>query len=593
MSVCDIVELKQPLQYEKESYVRMDSFQLPIEYLDNKREVSDVIVDDLELLHDKNKDEKNDEGLYNIVFDINGMNKKVRRNIKTKWAKFYTSDSKFLTESQEIYENVGFTKTLDASGSDSVIELLDNISNAQNFEDSFLYVNNIYCSEKLNTNETFMLLYSLFLIFAPIMTVMSPLMVLILPFLILKLQKIKISLGTYVTLLKRMLQHLPVGKLLSMDVKNLNSILYALFSSGMYVFQIYQNTHQCITLKKKTLEMVNKLILVRNYLVDSLPNMKEMHLLSCGKKSYDKFSEKLQRQIEETNEYVDRLMLVTNSRIEILNNIGVIRCLFYDLYKNNRRSGLIGWVSEFNGYVDCIRGLKKKIGAGMNKAEYRDKSTYMKSMYYPVVAGKSCVKNNVHLNKNEIITGVNASGKTTLIKSILLNVLLSQQVGFGYYKVGKMQLYDVLHCYLNIPDTSGRDSLFQAEARRCKTILDSVNNESNKRHLCIFDELYSGTNPYEATLSGYAYVKYLCKRKNIRFVLTTHYLEMSKELDTLKNIRNSNMHSYYEGDNICYTYKKKNGISKVYGGVEVLKKLNYPWQIVEDAKKLKNIRLIH
>ena len=35
-------------------------------------------------------------------------------------------------------------------------------------------------------------------------------------------------------------------------------------------------------------------------------------------------------------------------------------------------------------------------------------------------------------------------------------------------------MYDKIHCYLNIPDTSNRDSLFQAEARRCKEIIDAL-----------------------------------------------------------------------------------------------------------------------
>ena len=44
------------------------------------------------------------------------------------------------------------------------------------------------------------------------------------------------------------------------------------------------------------------------------------------------------------------------------------------------------------------------------------------------------------------------------------------------------------------------------------------------RHLCVFDELYSGTNPEEATKSSYAFLKYLAKYKHLDFILTTHIL---------------------------------------------------------------------
>ena len=79
-----------------------------------------------------------------------------------------------------------------------------------------------------------------------------------------------------------------------------------------------------------------------------------------------------------------------------------------------------------------------------------------------------------------MITGPNASGKTTILKTTLFNIILSQQVGFGFYSSATINPYKYIHCYLNIPDTSGRDSLFQAEARRCKEILDSVKNSKDR-----------------------------------------------------------------------------------------------------------------
>ena len=112
--------------------------------------------------------------------------------------------------------------------------------------------------------------------------------------------------------------------------------------------------------------------------------------------------------------------------------------------------------------------------------------------------------------------GPNASGKTTILKSTLINIIFSQQVGCGVYDSAKIKPFDFLHCYLNIPDTYGRDSLFQAEARRCKEILDVIENTENKSHFCLFDELYSGTNPDEAILSAVSFMNYLIKNKQTK-----------------------------------------------------------------------------
>ena len=72
-----------------------------------------------------------------------------------------------------------------------------------------------------------------------------------------------------------------------------------------------------------------------------------------------------------------------------------------------------------------------------------------------------------------------------------------------------VKIYDYIHCYINIPDTGGRDSLYQAEARQCKNILENIENNSESNHFCVFDELYSGTNPDEAITSAYGYLNYL------------------------------------------------------------------------------------
>ena len=100
---------------------------------------------------------------------------------------------------------------------------------------------------------------------------------------------------------------------------------------------------------------------------------------------------------------------------------------------------------------------------------------------------------------------------------------------------------------------------------------------------------YKWYKSYEASATGYAYIQYMNKYKNVKFIITTHYLDMCEELlkSENKNIKNHYMEAYYnENKKIVYTYKKKNGITKIKGGVEVLKNLNYPKIIVDNATKL-------
>jgi DNA mismatch repair ATPase MutS len=97
--------------------------------------------------------------------------------------------------------------------------------------------------------------------------------------------------------------------------------------------------------------------------------------------------------------------------------------------------------------------------------------------------------------------------------------------------------------------------------------------------------LYSGTNPEEATKSGYAFLKYLSKYKNVDFILTTHYNKICVKLNKNENIQNYKMNVIENTDSkLVYTYKMKKGISKVQGAIKILEDMEYPEEIINDVK---------
>ena len=223
----------------------------------------------------------------------------------------------------------------------------------------------------------------------------------------------------------------------------------------------------------------------------------------------------------------------------------------------------------------------------INKCRFSGKNLAIKDGYYAPIPYKKAVKNSYNINNNIIITGPNAAGKTTILKSTIFNILLSQQIGFGFYRKADIIPFDYFHCYINIPDTAGRDSLFQAEARRCKEILDTLDSNKDKRHLCIFDELYSGTNPYEAISSAYAYLTYLNQNKKCRFILTTHYIQLCEIIqDKTKTIQNKHMNVIEKNGDFEYSYKFIQGVSNIKGGIKVLKDLQYPPSIIDNTQKI-------
>jgi len=280
-----------------------------------------------------------------------------------------------------------------------------------------------------------------------------------------------------------------------------------------------------------------------------------------------------------------------------LTDMGRVLKEFFLLYSDEKYNTSISFAFGFEGYISNLIGIKenilsKNLGYGIlrektNKKNKTDKGITIKKAIYPPLINENPVKNNIYIKKDAVITGPNASGKTTLLKATLLNVLLSQQIGCGYFsKDSKIRLYDTINCYINIPDTSGRDSLFQSEARRCKEIYDSVMNNIDKHHFCIFDELYSGTNPYEAEASSHSFINYLSNHKNVDFMMTTHLIKLCENINNNPNIVNYNMKTTpINKYDFKYTYILKKGISKIKGAVKVLKELDYPLDIIDSTLK--------
>jgi len=298
-------------------------------------------------------------------------------------------------------------------------------------------------------------------------------------------------------------------------------------------------------------------------------------------KTYTCFYNDLRQQRDILLEYSTQLHNISPLKFGIKKGkqLGFVMNQFYQLYNNPVYDKAFQYSFYCLGYMDNLENFSRLVGK-ISKCSYLKKgNTKIKDMYYPALLNKKNIKNNIELSKSIIITGPNASGKTTILKSVLINIILSQQFGFGCYSNAEFKLYKHIHCYLNIPDTSGRDSLFQAEARRCKEIVESIRgNKAN--HFCIFDELYSGTNPEEAVISANAFMKYLSSNKNVDCLLTTHYFELCGLLDKYSN--NYKMDTKENESGFDYTYKLIPGISTVKGGIKILNDMNYPKEILAE-----------
>jgi len=374
--------------------------------------------------------------------------------------------------------------------------------------------------------------------------------------------------------------------------------VYLLLSAGFYLFSIYQNVITCWKFNKNMKKLHAYLKVIKEHLSSTIKKMDNFLSYSSKLNTYKSFNEEVKNKHKFLNTLLKNIENITPYKLHFrkINELGRILKYFYDFHTEPEHEEAMLYSFGFNGFIECIEGLSSNVNEKHVKfAKFNDKqkrkskgkdnkktANKFEDAYYPSLINNSPVKNSLNLDKNIIITGPNASGKTTVLKTTLINVIITQQFGCGFYESAYLKPYDHIHCYLNIPDTSGRDSLFQAEARRCKNILDDIEtNGSKDTHFCVFDELYSGTNPEDAISSGNAFLKYLIKFKNVDCILTTHFIELCNKLDDNAAIENFYMKTEKTNKNFKYTYLLEKGISSVRGGVKVLDELDYPKEIIE------------
>jgi hypothetical protein len=642
------------------------SFKFPITYLENKHEINENIINDLELVESKDPEGRS---MYSHIFKPDSIFSKKFLN---EWSKYYTTDITFLKDSQVFYKSYvsqhgGDLKTPIKMITDNneitidphdIFQKIDalwiDIAGDKNFKQRFSYID-IPILDRLNKSPGFLQLLSLYNLTSPVISLLSPVILLIIPFFLLKLQKVNVTIAGYIETLKRIFATHPIGKMISLfDFSSMpwDKRIYVLMSFVFYVIQVYQNIMSCYHFYKNMILIHKNIFILRDYFKYTTNNMEHIIGISSSLGTYSEFTKDLKHnkeKLEKLCKIFDKIKPFHISFGKML-DIGKIMKLNYEIFVDNDIKKCVDYSFGFNAFYEHVDHLKTIIDSGnintcffidativdenkevekdskveekphkkhkkgkknnSNKSEKSTTSaistvsttskdtkysststttsrniTKFKNLYYPPHC--TPVKNNVTIDKKIIITGPNAAGKTTVIKSTMMNIILSQQIGYGYYETAEIKPYDYLHCYLNIPDTSGRDSLFQAESRRCKEILDCLEKNSDKTHFCIFDELYSGTNPYEAVASAYGYIDYLSNMKNVDLMLTTHYIELCKNLKTNNRIKNYHMSvNIIDDHNVEYLYKFKKGISTIKGGIKVLHDLEYPEAIITNTKRI-------
>lgn len=202
--------------------------------------------------------------------------------------------------------------------------------------------------------------------------------------------------------------------------------------------------------------------------------------------------------------------------------------------------------------------------------------------YHPLL--ETPVANNVHLKSFNLVTGSNASGKSIYVKSVAINGVLAQTIGIVCGRQWKMfpgEIYSSMAIEDNLFEG---DSYFVAEVKSVKRILDRIETG----HFCyvFIDEILKGTNTIERIASSSEIIKWLTERDCLGYI-ATHDIELTYILG--ERCHNIHFREEIVGDrSVQFNYLLHQGPSKTKNAIRLLEVLNYPNQVVSNAKNLGN-----
>ncbi|MTD38378.1 DNA mismatch repair protein MutS [Erwinia sp. CPCC 100877] len=199
-------------------------------------------------------------------------------------------------------------------------------------------------------------------------------------------------------------------------------------------------------------------------------------------------------------------------------------------------------------------------------------------VYHPLLA--TPVPNEVNWQQNTLVTGSNASGKSTYVKSVAISCILSATIHTALATEFQLPFGHILTSMAVEDDLFEGDSYFVAETKSVKRVLNLV--KTNVPCLCFIDEILKGTNTVERIAASASIVHWLNDFPSLAFV-ATHDIELTEILR--RSCANVHFEEQVTEENgVTFDYCLRQGPATTRNAIQLLKVLNYPEKVVDNAQ---------
>jgi energy-coupling factor transporter ATP-binding protein EcfA2 len=472
--------------------------------------------------------------------------------------------------------------------------------NAQTLYD-LVYFKTPLISHYINSSESFLMGTSIYKIFvSPAAAILTPLLCFIVPYVLVRYMGFPISFSQIFHLLKHSVFSVSFLSNKTATMATISAIVWFVLY-GYNAYTIYQYA----ALTNRVTNIIHQKLQVAANAVKASRDILQLS-------SYYPQNIKDLLAISECDLETEVLLMRDTifAKPSLFRNKGCILSTFWKIKKYlpdlAKRSRFLGYIDAFYSIAYYLRKAEKA-GLYWTYSLFGEKKRVVKKFWHPILwkedKKQKPTPNSINLKKKVralMLTGPNAAGKSTLVRTLLVNSLFSQTLGVALAKEWKMpNTFFFIDTYLNVPDVEGHSSLFQAEMFRCMEFLQALETMKNYskgtsscRAIIALDEVFSSTNYKEGFSAAYAVIEYLANHfPDLFCLITTHFHGLTTlEKDTKGKIKNYclQVNRDKDGKILDYPFKVKRGVSKEHVALDLLEKNGFSHSILNTARRIYN-----
>lgn len=237
------------------------------------------------------------------------------------------------------------------------------------------------------------------------------------------------------------------------------------------------------------------------------------------------------------------------------------------------------------GYLETaivVGAYRKSLSEGYCVPVLRREKTEVylaaKEVYHPLIVHP--VKNSVTAKRGVLLTGSNASGKSTFLKTVAINAIFAQTIHTALADSYEGSYFHICTSMALRDDLVGGESYYIVEIRSLKRILNQA--AEGKAVLCFVDEVLRGTNTVERISASTEILRSLTA-KNVLCFAATHDVELTELLGA--DYDNYHFEEEIVDGDVRFQYRLLEGKATTRNAIKLLGVMGYEECIIKNAEE--------